>query len=82
MNDDESRCLGCCYINPSDSVRYDVDAFYWVREQEFHQGFDAVLGAAFRAFLNEQWPFEKIAFPGRDIAWADWSNLVNHDQNG
>ncbi len=72
MNDDESRCLGCCYINPSDKPDYDAVAFYWVREREFKEGFDAVLGKAFRGFLAAQWPFKTVAFPGRDIAWSEW----------
>ena len=72
MNDDESRCLGCCYVNPSDKAEYDAVAFYWVREREFQQGFDAVLGTAFRNFLEGKWPFKKVAFPGRDIASSKW----------
>ena len=72
MNDDESRCLGCCYINPSDRPGFDAVAFYWVREAEFNAGFDAVLGAAFRRFIKEQWPFGRVGYPGRDIAWSDW----------
>lgn len=72
MNDDESRCLGCCYINPGDKAEYDAAAFYWVREREFKLGFDAILGAAFRGFLAAQWPFKTVAYPGRDIAWSNW----------
>lgn len=72
MNDDESRCLGCCYITPSDRAAHDAAAFYWVREREFQQGFDSVLGKAFRGFLAENWPFKAVAYPGRDIAWSDW----------
>ena len=72
MNDDESRCLGCCYINPSDNTGYDAAAFYWVREREFKLGFDEVLGKLFRGFLQDQWPFERVAFPGRDIPWSKW----------
>ena len=32
MNDDESRCLGCCYINPSDHPGVQADAFHWARD--------------------------------------------------
>ncbi len=67
MNDDESRCLGCCYIYPSDRASHDAMAFYWARDPAF----DAGLGAAFREFVAE-WPFRAVAFPGRDIPWADW----------
>ena len=46
-------------------------AYYWVRETEFGKGFDAVLGETFRA-LVARFPFERVAFPGRDIPWANW----------
>ncbi len=67
MNDDESRCLGCSYLYPSDSSGYDAMAFYWAREKAL----DERLGAAFRDNIKE-WPLKRIAFPGRDIAWKDW----------
>jgi hypothetical protein len=71
MNDDESRCLGCCYIYPSDRSGYDAMAYYWARETEYGNGFDAVLGETFRT-LVARFPFERVAFPGRDIPWAKW----------
>jgi hypothetical protein len=72
MNDDESRCLGCCYIYPSDRPGYDAMAYYWAREAEYRDGFDTVLGEAFRRFLGKDWPFQRVAFPGRDIPWQEW----------
>ena len=60
MNEDESRCLGCCYIYPSDTPDTDADAFYWARDLSF----DAELGVAFRR-LVAQFPFSQVAFPGR-----------------
>ncbi len=67
MNDDESRCLGCCYVYPSDRPAFDAMAFYWAREKDLDEG----LGAAFRANLKK-WPLRRVAFPGRDIAWDQW----------
>jgi hypothetical protein len=61
MNDDESRCLGCCYIYPSDDPSYNATAFYWARSLEF----DGELGTAFRT-LVAGFPFKRTAFPGRD----------------
>lgn len=70
MTADESRCLGCCYIYPSERRDYDAVAFYWARAA----GFDDTLGKTFRAFLRASWPFRAVAFPGRDIAWGDWND--------
>jgi hypothetical protein len=67
MNEDESRCLGCCYLYPGDRPGFDAMAFYWAREKAM----DEALGAVFRASLG-RWPFKRIAFPGRDTSWQDW----------
>ena len=66
MNDDESRCLGCGYINPPDRDGFDAAAFYWARDPEF----DDTLGPAFRA-LVAKFPLPRVAFPGRDQPFAD-----------
>ena len=73
MAPDESACLGCVYLLPTGSPGHDVQAFYWVRTSELAGGLDDRLGAALRAWLAERWPFRGVAFPGREIAWADWS---------
>ncbi len=64
MNDDESRCLGCCYINPSDWPQYDAVALYWTRDPVV----DVLLGTTFRA-LVAGFPFARVAFMGREHAW-------------
>jgi hypothetical protein len=71
MNGAEDRCLGCCYVYPSDRPRYDAMAFYWCREREHQAGFDPVLGQVFRTMLRA-WPLPRIAYPGRDIPWSEW----------
>ncbi|MEO6299766.1 MAG: hypothetical protein ABIV25_10030 [Paracoccaceae bacterium] len=64
MNHDESRCLGCCYINPSDWPGHDVVALYWARDPAM----DARIGAAFRT-LVAQFPFRHMTYMGRDQPW-------------
>ena len=68
MNDDESHCLGCCYIYPSDRPGYDAMVFYWAREPEL----DQAIGEVLRKSIGSDWPFKTVAFPGRDIAWSAW----------
>ena len=70
MASDGSQCLGCTYIVPADKAGYDAAAFYWVRTSA--ADLDDRLGLAFRKWLAEDWPFTHVAYPGRDIAWADW----------
>jgi hypothetical protein len=72
MSPDEAECLGCCYIVPSDKAGYDAAAFYWARTSVIASGFEDRLGAAFRAWIAKDWPFGRVAYPGRDIPWNDW----------
>jgi hypothetical protein len=46
-----------------------------VRSSERDSGLDAHLGETVRAWLASAWPWKTVAFPGRDIPWADWAKL-------
>ncbi len=70
MSLDESRCLGCCYLYPSADRSFDVEAFYWTRQSTLAGGLEERLGAAFRAWLARDWPFRRVAFPGRTEPFA------------
>lgn len=72
---DGSRCLGCCYLFPSNAPNYDVAAFYWVRSGDDADARDQEFGTAFRLWLQMQWPFRGVAFPGRDIDWDTWKAM-------
>ena len=72
---DESRVLGCVYLLPSLKRDIDCTVYYWARSSERASGLDEVLGTTVRKWLRERWPFRHPAFPGRDIAWADWRAL-------
>jgi hypothetical protein len=75
MAADESQCLGCCYIYPSARQGYEVEAFYWARGDAAGAGLEPRLGRAFRDWLERDWPFRGVAFPGRDISWRAWAEL-------
>lgn len=62
---DGALCLGCCYIYPPADPDVDVDAFYWARGSRIADGLEDRLGTAFRDWLERDWPFTKVAFPGR-----------------
>ena len=68
------RCLGSVYIDPSRVPAFDCEVCFWlrndspVRESEFKQ----LLGN----WLTTAWPFERIAYPGRDIPWPAWQALL------
>ncbi len=72
MAPDESICLGCAYIYPSEKAAYDAKVFWWVRESALAGGLDERLGNTIRHWLKDVWPFRRVAYPGRDIAWDAW----------
>ncbi|MEI8143029.1 MAG: GNAT family N-acetyltransferase [Candidatus Berkelbacteria bacterium] len=65
MSLDESQCLGCVYIYPTDTPGFDAKVYLWVRQSEFEKGFDPILFEAVKKWLSEKWPFEKVEYPGR-----------------
>lgn len=66
VSPDGERCLGCCYIYPPSDPLFDVDVYYWARQSRIGDAADIALGDAFRGWLARDWPFRRVAFPGRD----------------
>ncbi|MDJ0756043.1 MAG: hypothetical protein QNJ45_21120 [Ardenticatenaceae bacterium] len=65
---DESRVLGCVYINPADGDEVDAAVVMWVRQSEFERGLDPILFDAVKQWLDASWPFANVSYPGRDEA--------------
>lgn len=60
---DELRVLGCFYLYPDDEA--DARAQLWVRRDAWEDGLDPVLEAAVRAWVERDWPFTNVSWPGR-----------------
>ena len=73
---DESRVLGCLYLYPTRRGGHDVEVSLWVRASEAETGLDDHLYQSVRRWIAEAWPFRNPAYPGREIAWADWAALA------
>ena len=67
---DESRCLGCVYINPPRDYPTDARIYMWVRQSAYEQGLDPILFASVKQWIEESWPFETVWYPGRDATGA------------
>lgn len=74
MNLDESQCLGCVYVLPSDNEQYDAMVILWVRNSELANGLDERLFSAVQKWITNEWPFKNVAYPGRTIAWDKFLN--------
>ncbi|MFK7914302.1 MAG: hypothetical protein AB8B93_10345 [Pseudomonadales bacterium] len=74
---DESRVIGCVYINPTRKVGFDAVVTLWTRppEQVSYINED-ILREAVQQWLKKEWPFKAPAFPGSDISWQEWSALA------
>jgi hypothetical protein len=55
---DESRVLGCAYIDPSDT--HDARVWMWVRRDAYEDGLDPVVETVLREWLERDWPFQRV----------------------
>lgn len=76
LTPDGTRERGSVYIAPSPVAGYDAVVRLWVTKAEFDAGFDAELYAWTKAWIARDWPFARVAYPGRDIAWETWDALT------
>ncbi len=65
MNLEESQCLGCMYIFPTDKEGFDAEVYMWVRKSELENGLDKILFETVEKWIKEKWPFNKVLYPGR-----------------
>ncbi len=72
---DESKCLGCVYVYPSEKKAYDAKVMHWVRQSEVSKGLDNKLFIVITKWMTEKWWFSTVAFPGRQMSWEDWETL-------
>ena len=63
---DETRVLGCVYIDPSQDQTSDAEVYLWVRQSEYDQGLDPILYETVKKWLAEAWPFGLVRYPDRD----------------
>jgi hypothetical protein len=67
---------GCIYVYPSKVPGYDAQVVMWVTAAEYDAGFDAELYGWAKTWIARDWPFAKVAYPGRAIAWEEWDTAV------
>jgi hypothetical protein len=75
LTTDERRLLGCVYVDPPEKQGANAEVCLWVRADEEDGDLERVLEAAVREWLDAEWPFETIRWPGREISWEEWDAL-------
>lgn len=76
LTPDGSRERGSLYVRPSAVKGYDAEVRMWVTKAEYDAGFDAELYAWAKRWIQTDWPFVKVAYPGRAIEWSVWDSAV------
>lgn len=76
LTPDGRRERGCVYVYPSTVNGYDAVVKMWVTKEEYEAGFDAKLYAWVVNWMRKDWPFAKVAYPGRAIEWSAWDSIV------
>lgn len=66
---------GCIYVKPSSRPGFDAEVSLWVTQAEFDAGFDEALEAWTLNWIEQAWPFDTVAYPGRQIPWEEWDAL-------
>ncbi|MEO0971496.1 MAG: GNAT family N-acetyltransferase, partial [Pseudomonadota bacterium] len=72
---DESRVLGCLYINPTRKADYDAVVYLWARQSEIDSGLELALTKVVQGWLAHAWPFERPGYPGIEMSHDEWEKL-------
>ena len=70
LNKSETKVMGCVYIYPSRLDDFNSEIVMWTTEKDYKRGIDEVLFKTVDDWIKKEWPFEKVIYPGREIAWG------------
>ncbi|WP_443972083.1 twin-arginine translocation pathway signal protein [Sphingobium sp. CR28] len=76
LTPDGRRERGSVYVSPSPVPGYDAVVRMWVTQADYDAGFDAELYKWVADWVKTDWPFAKVAYPGRAIDWATWDAAI------
>jgi hypothetical protein len=72
---DETRLLGCVYIEPTDKAGADADISWWVVDELVDSDVERALDELVPAWVAAEWPLERPRYVGRDISFEEWHAL-------
>lgn len=75
MSPDEKRLLGCVYVDPPEKAGFDAEVYFWARPGGPEKDLEKSLEETTRSWISAAWPFERVAYPGRDVSWEEWRRL-------
>lgn len=75
LNAERTKELGCVYVRPSGKEGYDAAVRMWVTAEAYAGGFDEELYAWAKGWVESSWPFDTVAYPGREMSMEEWDAL-------
>ena len=75
---EETEELGCVYVQPTRAPA-DAAVYFWVSNAGTERGLCDAIEARVRRWVVEDWPFDAVAYPGRDVPWSEWEARVGGD---
>ena len=72
---DEHTSFGNVYVFPASRGDFDAEVYTWVRKDQVAGGMGEELFEVTQRWIKESWPFDRVAYPGRDIDWETWNAL-------
>jgi hypothetical protein len=64
------------YIDPSSKNDFDSEIHIWVGQSEFQNRLDSILFTIVKEWINKEWTFKKVAYPGRDFSFKEWNLMA------
>lgn len=75
LNEEETKLLGCVYIDPPECVGADAEISWWVVDELVATAEERALDALVPEWIASDWPFQQPRYLGRDITWQEWLTL-------
>jgi hypothetical protein len=66
---DDAREVGCMYLYPSNRPDADAIGVCWARWDPTDLDADGRFFAEFRSWVEQDWPFNSVVYPGRSAPW-------------
>ena len=75
LDPDETRVLGCVYVDPPERAGADAEISWWVVDEMVGSALDIELGDTIPGWIALRWPFHHPRHIGVDVSWAEWLAL-------
>jgi hypothetical protein len=72
---DNDMELGCLYIQPTQVYRYDATVYFWISQTALKHNLSDDITISIKQWISDEWPLDKVAYPGREIEWEEWQAL-------